>query len=197
MPRVVPAFLVFVLALGFAAPTGAAPAELKLPDFPRPALVGNGGPPRGISAVRLLRELHRGGVRGSGHLETSDADYALVRSDSLGLLAAWLETACGAVGFDLRQARTRAFDGAVFARLLAVATSLAALRDSESRLAMPIGVLVCTRTAAWGDLPGDGAPDAYVLVATEAGMLVYDPPTRQLANLADFPNKAGILRIRF
>ena len=85
----------------------------------------------------------------------------------------------------------------MFARLLGVATSLAALRQGDITLAMPIGVLTCRRDTAWGDLPGDGEEDAYVIFATDAGILVYDPPTRQLAPLADFPNKAHISRIRF
>ena len=131
------------------------------------------------------------------NFETLDADYALLRSDSLGGLAAWLEAACHAVGFDLRQARDRSYDGTVFARLLGVATSLAALREKKISLAMPIGVMICQRRAVWSDLPGDGSDDAYVLFATDAGMLVYDPPTRQLTSLADFPNKEKILKIRF
>jgi hypothetical protein len=36
-----------------------------------------------------------------------------------------------------------------------------------------------------------------VLFATDTGILVYDPPTRQLTALADFPNKASISHIRF
>lgn len=186
-------FLLFATGLGAAA----APASMLLPAFPLPALVREGGPAKEISAVRLLRELQRGGVHGSGNLETMDADYALLRVDSLGALAAWLEAACRAVDFDVQRARSRAYDGAVFARLLAVATSLAALRENDLTLAMPIGVMICERTTAWGDLPGDGATDAYVLFATDTGILVYDPPTRQLAPLADFPNKGKISRIRF
>ena len=49
----------------------------------------------------------------------------------------------------------------------------------------------------WPQIPADGTTDAYVLFATDTGILVYDPPTRQLTNLADFPNKASISRIRF
>ncbi len=178
------------------APAAAEPA-LQLPAFPLPALVSDGGPPREMSSMRLLRELHRSGVHGSGNFEAADADYALLRGDTLGGLAAWLEAACKAVGFDLLQARTRHYDGTTFARLLNVSTSIAALRQKGIRLAMPIGVLVCTRKAAWGDLPADGATDAYVAFVTEDGMLVYDPPTRQLVPLGDFPNKAHIVRIRF
>jgi hypothetical protein len=190
--------LLFALLLcATALDTSAAPDGLRLPGFPLPALVLDGGPPKEMSSVRLLRELHRGGVHGSDNLETSDSDYALLRSDSLGNLAAWLESACLAVDADLLQARTRDYDGAVFARLLAVATSLAALRQGNINLAMPIGVLICQRRTVWGDLPGDGATDAYVVFVTDNGMLVYDPPTRQLTNLADFPNKAHIGRIRF
>ena len=74
---------------------------------------------------------------------------------------------------------------------------MAALRENESKLAIPVGVMICERKAVWGDLPGDGATDAYVVFATDGGILVYDPPTRQLANLSEFPNKARILRIRF
>ena len=193
MKRLLSALLFLAAGLGPAA----APASLQLPAFPLPALVRDGGPPKEFSPVRLLRELHRGGVHGSDNFETSDGDYALLRSDSLGTLAAWLEAACQSVGFDLLQARARDYDGAVFSRLLAVATSIAALRERDITLGMPIGVLVCHRDTVWGDLPADGADDAYVLFATDTGMLVYDPPTRQLTPLADFPNKARISRIRF
>ncbi len=186
-----------LLLFGFGFHAKGAPASMQLPAFPLPSLVREGGPPREFSSVRLLRELQRGGVHGSGNLETMDADYALLRMDSLGALAGWLEAACRAVDFDVQQARTRAYDGAVFARLLAVATSLAALRENDITLAMPIGVMICERTVGWGDLPGDGALDAYVIFATDNGILVYDPPTRQLSTLADFPNKEKIARIRF
>ncbi|MCX6954796.1 MAG: hypothetical protein NTV51_21780 [Verrucomicrobia bacterium] len=174
-----------------------APGSLQLPAFPLPSLVRDGGAPKEFSAMRLLRELHRGGVHGSGNFETLDAEYALLRGESLGVLAAWLESACRAVDYDVLQARTRGYDGTVFARLLSVATSLAALRQSDITLAMPIGVLTCRRQQAWGDLPGDGAEDAYVIFATDTGIMVYDPPTRQLSALGDFPNKVGISHIRF
>jgi len=189
----------FLLWGWLAATTGAAatPAGFQLPAFPAPALVREGGLPKEISSLRLLRDLFRGGVRASDNFEAADADYALLEGDSLGNLAAWLESACTAVGFEVRRARGLPYDGAVFARLLAVGTSLAALREKDIKLAMPIGVLVCRRDAAWGELPGDGEEDAYVIFATDAGMLIYDPPTRQLSPLKNFPNKAGITHIRF
>lgn len=192
MKRLLLAFLLITPCFG-----ATAPGSLQLPAFPMPALVRDGGSPKEFSATRLLRELHRGGVHGSGNFETLDADYALLRGDSLGVLAAWLESACSAVDFNLLQARARGYDGTVFARLLSVATSLAALRQSDITLAMPIGVMTCQRQSAWGDLPGDGAEDAYVIFATDTGIMVYDPPTRQLTTLEDFPNKAGISHIRF
>lgn len=175
----------------------AAQTDLQLPAFPVPALVRDGGPPKEISSMRLLRDLYRGGVKASDNFEAVDADYALLRGESLGNLAAWLESACKSVGLELKLARGGTYDGVVFARLLAVGTSLAALREKDIRLAMPIGVLICQRDAVWGELPGDGAEDAYVIFATDSGMLVYDPPTRQLAALSDFPNKERISRIRF
>jgi len=175
----------------------AAPANFTLPTFPVPVLVRDGGPLKEISALRLMRDLFKGGVKATDNFEASDVDYALLRGDSLGNLAGWLETACKSVGLELPQARARAYDGVVFSRLLSVGTSLGALRESEIKLAMPVGVLICRRDVAWGDLPADGADDAYVIFATDTGILVYDPPTRQLATLADFPNKARISRIRF
>lgn len=175
----------------------AAPANFTLPAFPSPVLVRDGGPAKEVSSLRLLRDLYKGGVRATDNFEASDADYALLRFDSLGNLAGWLETACKSVGLELPQARARAYDGVVFSRLLAVGTSLGALREGDIKLAMPVGVLVCRRDVAWGELPADGADDAYVIFATDTGILVYDPPTRQLAPLADFPNKARISRIRF
>jgi len=163
----------------------------------RPGLVADGGAPAEVGSIHLLRELHKAGLHGFDHFETSDNDYALFRSDSLGILAAWLEAVCAAIEFDLSHARVRAYDGTVFARLLDMATSLAELQAHQRDLAMPIGVIVCQRAVAWGELPADGTPDAYVIFATNDGMLVYDPPTRQLISLADFPNKAKILQIRF
>jgi hypothetical protein len=189
--------LLLAFALVLPALLPAASGEIKLPAFPMPMLVLDGGPPREISSVRLLRELHRGGLSGFKNFETSDTEYALFRSDALGNLGAWLETACTSVGFDLLQARTRNYDGTIFARLLQVGTSLAALREKRLSLAMPVGVLVCQRAIAWGDLPADRAEDAYVVFVTEVGMLIYDPPTRQLTSLSDFPNKPTILKIRF
>ena len=175
----------------------AAPTMFSLPAFPVPALVRDGGLAKEISSMRLLRDLYKGGVKASDNFEASDTDYALLRFDSLGNLAGWLETACKSVGLELPRARARAYDGVVFSRLLSVGTSLGALRESDIKLAMPVGVIVCQRDVVWGDLPADGAVDAYVIFATDTGILVYDPPTRQLAALADFPNKARISRIRF
>jgi|GEM_PF-2824129 len=186
-----------LLFVASALAAAAAPGNWQLPAFPLPVLVRDGGPPKEFSSNRLLRELHRGGVHNSESFEAFDNDYALLRGDSLGSLAAWLESACQSVGFDLPRARTQPYDGAVFARLLSVATSLAALRERGPNLAMPIGVLICQRALAWGDLPADGSTDAYVLFATDTGILVYDPPTRQLTGLANFPNKASISHIRF
>lgn len=186
-----------LIAMCGAGGAAAAPGELQLPAFPLPALVLEDGPPKEISSLRLLRELHRGGVSGFHNFETVDSGYALLRSDGLDHLAAWLEQVCRSIGYDLAQAREHRYDGVVFARLLNVGTSLASMREKQIALAMPIGVLVCRRAEAWGGLPADGAEDAYVLFVTDAGMMVYDPPTRQLATLADFPNKASILRIRF
>lgn len=188
------------LALGLAGVAvahGATSGKLELPAFPLPALVREGGATVEMTPTGLLRELHRGGVSGLGDLETVDSDYGLLRRDSIGLMAAWLEGACQAVGFNLAAARQHPYDGGALARLLDVATGLAGLREHQFKLAVPIGTLVCERRTAWGDLPGDGALDAYIVFATEAGMVIYDPPTRQMANLADFPNRQRIRRIRF
>ena len=175
-----------------------APAVVQLPAFPLPAFVEEGGSPTEISSARLLRELFRGGVRVANNFEAVDSDYALLRSDNTRAFAAWLERTCRELGFDLLQMRAGVYDPGTFARLLEVSASLAVLRKSDSAaLAIPIGLLVCKREVAWGELKHDGALDGYILFATEVGILVYDPPTRQLTNLAEFPNKAGILRIRF
>jgi hypothetical protein len=186
------------LILLLAAAHGVGAGEsFQLPAFPTPTLVTDGGPPTEVSPIRLLRELHRAGLRGFDRLDTLDTDYALLRSDSLGALTAWLDATCGALNYDLSRARTRSYDGTVFARLLDVATSLGALQTQHRALAIPIGVVSCQRAVAWGALPGDGATDLYVIFATENGMTVYDPPTRQMVSLADFPNKAKISQIRF
>jgi hypothetical protein len=191
------ALLLFCLVMsGLRAATPA--AELKLPSCPVPIFVEEGGSLKEISSTRLLRELFRGGVRNSEQFETVDQDYALLRSDNVSRFAAWLETSCKGLGFDLLQLRARVYDGGTFSRLLEVSASLAALQIKGHRaVAVPIGLMTCKRDAAWGELKRDGALDAYIIFATEAGILVYDPPTRQLVNLADFPNKAGIVRLRF
>jgi hypothetical protein len=176
---------------------GAAPGKLELPAFPVPSFVRESGAAVEVTPTRILREFHRGGVHGLGDLETVDSDYGLLRQDSLGVLAAWLESACHSVGFDLAQARQQPYDGAALSRLLNVATNLAGLQKEGQSLAAPIGTLICERRAKWGDLPADGAIDAYVVFATEAGIMIYDPPTRQLTNLSEFPNRERILRIRF
>ncbi len=171
--------------------------QILLPEFPAPPLAVEGKTPKKIGSVRLLRELQRGGVRGWGKFDAVDGDYALFRGDSLAVLGAWLETACKALDYDLAGARGRHYDGAVFARLLNVATSIASLREDAINLAMPIGVLACRREAEWGDLPGDGKEDAYVIFATDQGMMVYDPPTRQLCPLAEFPNREQVIKVWF
>lgn len=183
--------LAATLATIAAANSAAAPDSFHLPAFPTPTLGAE------VTSVRLLRELHKAGLRGFERLETSDADYALIGDNSLSVLSSWLEAVCQSIAFDLRRARSGHYDGTVFARLLNVATSAGALQDRPRALAVPIGVALCPREKPWGELPGDGATDVYVIVATEGGMMVYDPPTRQLTSLADFPNKAKILEIRF
>jgi len=175
---------------------GAAPA-IRLPGFPAPPLVVEDGEPAEITSVRLLRDMFRGDVHGIKDFDTVDADYVLLRGDSLNLLAAWLEAACEGVHFNLRDARDHEYDGTVFARLLDVAASLGTLQAQTRPFALPIGLMICRRTARWGELPSDGRDDAYIIVDTDVGMLVYDPPTRQLSPLSDFPNKESIRRIRF
>ena len=169
----------------------AAPASLRLPAFPVPDLTTD------VGATRLLRELHHAGLRGFASLETSDGDYALIRKESVGGLTAWLEALCAGLEFDLRRARNRNYDGTVFARLLAVASSIGSFQSGHRTQAIPIGVALCQRAKPWGELPPDGAEDAYVILATEDGMMIYDPPTRQLSMLTDFPNKGKIRQVRF
>ncbi len=187
-----------VLPFLFAVPLSlAASKEVLLPAFPRPPLLREGGAPKQVTSLRLMRDLQKGGVRGLDRFDAVDGDYALFRGDSLGGLAAWLEAACSALEYDLLGARARHYDGAVFARMLNMAASLASLREDGIGLAMPIGVLACRREKAWGDLPGDGKDEAYVIFATDEGMLVYDPPTRQLARLAEFPNRGAVVKAWF
>ncbi len=191
----------FVLSLlGIAtalSPAAAASREVLLPAFPSPPLLRDGRAPKQVTSLRLMRDLQKGGVRGLDRFDAVDGDYALFRGDSLGGLAAWLEAACAALEYDLLGARAKHYDGAVFARMLNMATSLASLRDDSIGLAMPIGVLACRREKAWGDLPGDGKDEAYVIFATDRGMLVYDPPTRQLVPLAEFPNRDAVVKVWF
>ncbi len=190
----------FLLVIAGSLSSAAAPAGLQLPAFPQPAFVLDGGRPQETSSTRLMRDMFRGGVRGMERFEAADTDYGLLRSDTVGLFAAWLEKTCQAVGCDLAQMRARVYDAGTFARLLEVSAALAVLQNTDKRtapLAVPIGLLLCKRDVAWGELKRDGTTDAYIVFGTDAGILVYDPPTRQLVNLADFPNKDGVVRIRF
>jgi hypothetical protein len=175
-----------------------APANaIKLPDFPLPKFATNSyGQVEQVSVIRLLRELHRGGVHGSDHFDAADSEYVVVASASLGLLSAWLEAACKAGNIQLPLARLRPYDGTVYAGLLESATHIAAARQTKRAFAIPLGVMICKRTKPWGALPGDGERDAYVVLATENGFVVFDPPTRQTALLADFPNNSEVLKIR-
>lgn len=176
---------------------GAAPA-LSLPRFPSPALVQDDyGEARSMGFLTFLRQVRSAGVRGVDDIEFVDSEYAVLQSASLSTLAAWLESASRCVGVDLPRARLGSYDGLEYARLLQVATSLAILRERGRNLAIPIGVLLCNRRHDWGDLAGDGDRDAYMVIATERGLLVYDPPTRQLSELSKFPNHDEIFKIQF
>lgn len=187
--------LLAALLLALVRPPAADSADMELPDFPRPPIADA----RSVGSVRLVRELHRSGVRGWDIMDAVDGDYAVFRDDGLGGLAAWLETACKSLDVDIARARERdgGYDGVVFARLLNVATSIASLREDGIALAMPVGALHCRRESAWGDLPADGRTDVYILFITTDGMLIYDPPTRQLAKLEDFPNRARVSKVSF
>ena len=176
---------------------GAGPS-LSLPQFPLPALVQNDyGETKSIGFLTFLREVREGGVVGLEDIDFVDKEYAVLESRSLAELAAWLEAACKCVGVDLPNARAAAYDGLEYARLLEVATSLAVMREHGKQLAMPIGVLICRRRQPWGDLPGTGEREAFLLIATERGLLVYDPPTRQLSELSKFPNHGDVFKIQF
>jgi hypothetical protein len=170
----------------------------SMPVFPLPRLVRDRfGQVRRIGFLTFLRELNAGGVHGVDDVDFLDSDYAMIESDSLPLLAAWLEATCGSVGFDLREARRGAYDGSVAARLMEIGATLAEVRANVTGLAMPIGLVICARQNRWGSLPDDRSRDAYALIATDHGLMVYDPPTRQLVGLAEFPNTTGILNIQF
>lgn len=186
-----------VLPLGAAMAANAPAGTITMPDFPLPKFATNSyGQAEQVTVIRLLRELHRGGVHGSDNFDAQDSDYVMVSSGSLGLLSAWLEAACKAGNIQLPLARLRPYDGAVYANLLEAATNIAAARQTKRAFAIPLGVMICTRKKPWGALPGDGERDAYVVLATERGFVVFDPPTRQTALLADYPNNSEVVRIR-
>jgi len=190
--------LLAAMVLGWAGSLLSAEPVLRLPQFPLPDLVRNDyGEAKRIGFLSFLRELRDGGVAGLEDVDFVDENYAVLNSSSLATLAAWLEATCTGIGIDLRHARAGRYDGQMYARLLEVATSLAMERKHGKPLAMPIGVMICRRRQAWGDLPGDGERDAYMLIATERGLLVYDPPTRQLSELSQFPNNADVFKIQF
>jgi hypothetical protein len=172
--------------------------SVSLPGFPLPRYAQSkyGGKDT-AGFLRFMRELHKGGVPVAEPIELADSSYAIIDSTCIPLLSAWLEEASKSVGVDLAQARSRSYDGSVYARLLEVVTSIATVKHFEEMEAVPIGMLLCKRSKAWGSLPGDGQRDAYILIATEKGFLVFDPPTRQLSTLGEYPNTADVLKIRF
>ena len=177
---------------------GGAGQVFQLPQFPVPEVVQSDfGATRRVGLLWLMHGLQEGGVHGFVDVDMVDENYAMLRSTSLPSLSAWLEMASKGVGVDVSQARKGAYNGAAYARLLEVATSLAMLRSHGKPLAIPIGVMICKRTRDWGDLPGNGERDAYMLIATERGLLIYDPPTRQLCELSEFPNKTTVYKIQF
>jgi len=170
----------------------------SMPVFPLPRLVRDQfGQARRIGFLTFLRELNAGGVHEVNDVDFLDEDYAMIESGSLPLLAAWLEATCGSVGFNLREARLGAYDGSVTARLMEIGATLAEVQAKVTGLAMPIGLVICARQHRWGSLPDDRSRDAYALIATDQGLMVYDPPTRQLVSLAQFPNTAEIENIQF
>lgn len=189
--------LLVFLALPLAARDPA--ADFRMPGFPMPKLAADdGGSPKRFGLLRFMRELYAGGVANEAvsDLNLLDDDYAVIERSSLPRLAGWLEGTCQAVGFALPAARGGPYDGTVLARLLETGASLAAMRE-KAQLAMPIGIIICTRVKPWGSLPGDGQRDAYALIETDQGLQVYDPPSRQLAPLAEFPNASSIATIQF
>jgi hypothetical protein len=194
-------FPAIVLAVLLALPwprTAAGGPSFSMPVFPLPVLVRDQfGQAKRIGFLTFLRALNAGGVRSVDDVDFLDSDYAMIESSSLPLLAAWLEATCASVGLNLPEARLGAYDGSVAARLMGIGATLAGVRAKATGLAMPIGLVICARGNKWGSLPDDRSRDAYALIATEKGLMVYDPPTRQLVGLADFPNTAEILNIQF
>jgi len=191
--------LLVLFLLGLTAASAQRP-DFRLPSFPSPQLAADEfGQNRRIGLLSFIRQLYSGGVSSTtvDDINMLDSDYAVIQSTSLPLLAAWLEATCQAVDFDLIGARKSVYDGTVTARLLEIGATLATLRQGDGGLAMPIGFIICNRRKPWGDLPGDGARDAYALIETERGLEVYDPPTHQLVGLAQFPNTPDILNIEF
>jgi hypothetical protein len=174
------------------------PTAISMPDFPLPKLaLDESGQPAEAGVLRLMRELQAGGLHASDNFETQDNDYVVLSSGSLGLLSAWLEAACKSAGIELPTARQRTYDGTVYANLLEVATGIAASRRFKASLAIPLGVVTCLRANPWGALPGDNQRDAYVILLTDSGFLIYDPPTRQFSRLDAFPNRSSVLKMRF
>ena len=193
------AILLLAISLPLVAGEGAPAAAptIKFPDFPLPKFaLDEYGQTQRMSMLKLLRLLQQGGVHGMDNFEAANSDYLAVSSDSLGLMSAWLESACRSAGIQLEMARLRSYDGAVYANLLEVATSIAASRKVASDASVAVGVLYCTRDKPWGLLSGNGERDAYIIFATEIGFMVYDPPTRQLVSLAEFPNNESVLKVR-
>src|SRR3954468_8623849 len=101
--------LLFSLLAVVAPPVRAASDEILLPEFPAPPLVIESGSPKNISSMRLLRELQRSGVSVANNFDAFDGDYAVFQGQSLGKLAAWLESACRSLNFEISQARKQPY----------------------------------------------------------------------------------------
>ena len=197
MKWVIPGLFLVSLSLATGATPPGPATQINFPDFPLPKFATDEyGHTQRMGLLRMRRDLQKGGIHGTDSLQAADTEYLMVSSQSLGLLSAWLEASCKSAGIQMELARLRAYDGAVYANLLQVATSIAAARKSSTDAAIPVGVMICKRDKPWGVLSGNGEQDAYIVVATEQGFMVFDPPTRQLVSLADYPNNATVLKIR-
>src|SRR4051812_41184264 len=115
--------MAFLLVVSTARPATTA-AELRLPPFPLPVFVDEGGRPKELTSTGLLREMFRGGVHIGDNFDTSDTDYALLRQTNVAAFAAWLELACQGFNVDLLKLRGRMYDAGTFSRLLSVAGAL-------------------------------------------------------------------------
>ena len=70
-------------------------------------------------------------------------------------------------------------------------------RRHSIKASVLIGELQVKNVHPWGEIPGDGKIRVYMVCLTEDGLIIYDIPTRQIADSSSFPNLDSMLKVMF